>query len=337
MKATVINRFGQADKVFEQIELPKPTISEDEILVKIMATSINPIDYKIRSGELSHLISSFPAILHGDISGIVEQVGDKVTKFQKGQKVFGYVAGFSQYKGGLADYAVANPDLMAILPEDTNFTAGAALPLVGLTAYQMVFDKVSIQIGQKVLVYGATGGVGHLVVQFAKLCGAQVHAMVSNQEKAQIAKTLGADQTINYKEESIENILDKYTDGKGYDIVFDNVGNENLQNSFRLTKVNGEIVTTLALIPVDISQLHERALSLHVVYMITPLIYHDKQGIEKLAKILEQLKTWTEQGKIKPLISQIFTLDQVAQAHNYAENGCGTGKTVVIANKANKL
>jgi NADPH2:quinone reductase len=330
MKVSIIDKYGDPEKVFKQIEVVKPEVFPGQVLIKVKASSINPIDYKIREGGIVDLVTEFPLVLQGDISGVIEQVGEDVKSFKVGDKVFGYIGGFLQYSGALAQYVVVNPLILTKMPDNIDFIQASAIPLVGLTAYQMVFEKVKIKPNQKVLVYGATGGMGHVVLQLAKICGAEVHAMVSSEDKAKLASKLGADYTIDYKKESIDQIIDKYTNGQGYDVVFDNVGGENLPNSFALARVNGSVVSTLARDKsIDISILHQRALSLHFVYMITPLIHNDQDGIDKLQEIMNQLAFWIRQSKLKPLINKIFDFDHVAQAHLYAQSGQGSGKTIV--------
>ncbi|WP_313305113.1 zinc-binding dehydrogenase [Empedobacter sp.] len=168
------------------------------------------------------------------------------------------------------------------------------------------------------------------MLQLAKICETEVHAMVSSVNKAKLASKLGADYTINYKKKYINQIIDKYTNGQGYDVVFDNVGGENLFNSFALAKINGSIVSTLTRDKkIDISILHQKALNLHFVYMITLLIYYNLQGIDKLKEIMNQLTIWVGQSKLKPLINKVFDFDHVAEAHLYAQSGQGSGKTIV--------
>jgi len=328
MKAIIINKYGVADEVFESAELPVPVIATDEVLVKVMATSINPIDYKIRGGHLPHLVTSFPAILHGDVAGVVKQVGRDVTAFKPGDKVYGCIGGFLDLGGALAEFVKATSDLFAKMPDNLSFGQAAALPLVGITAYQAM-EKVIIQPGQKILVYGGTGGVGHLIVQLAKMAGAEVYATASGDNKAAIVKSLGADFAIDYHQEMVEDIIKNYTNGKGFDVVFDTVGNQNLLKSFQLAKIAGSIVTILALTSLDISLLHEKALNLHVVYMITPMLYNDKAGKEHLGTILSDITRLVEQGKVVPLIDRTFSFDQLAAAHQYAEYGHAIGKVVV--------
>lgn len=331
MKATVINHFGEAKDVFQVIDLPKPEIQDDELLIKVMATSVNPIDYKIRGGYLPHLIPSFPAILHGDVSGLVERVGAQVKGFQPGDKVYACIGGAMGIDGASAEFAKGDYRLFSKIPTNLSYAQAAAVPLVGITAYEAMFEKANIQPGQKVLVFGGVGGVGHFGVQFAKALGAEVFATVSNDLQAKTVKKLGADYAINYKTEKIENFVQKYTDGQGFDVVFDTVGNEHLVESFKFAKMNGTVITVLALATVDLSLFHENALSLHAVYMITPILYNDKSGKEAHGQILRHISTLIEEGKVTPLIDdRIFSFENIAEAHEYSELGKKQGKVVIV-------
>jgi len=333
MKAIIINKFGHPNDTFETIDYPVPLIGDDEVLIKVMATSINPIDYKIRGGHLPHLVPSFPAILHGDVSGIVEQVGSNVTEFQIGDHIYGCIGGVAGIDGALAEYTKADYRLLSKMPENLNFAEAAAIPLVGITAYEAIFQRANIQPGQKILVYGSIGGVGHLALQFAKASGAEVYATVSNEKQAEIAEKLGADYTINYKEETVENFVAKYTGGKGFDIVFDTIGNQNLQNGFNAVKIKGTVVTTLSLDTIDMSLVHEKALEFHTVYMIIPILYNDVAGKIEHGQILKQITRLIEQGKVKPLLDERkFTFEQITEAHQYAESNGNTGKIAITVN-----
>lgn len=330
MKAIVIKNFGVPNDAFQTKELPIPDIHDEEVLIKVKATSINPIDYKIRGGYLPHLVPSFPAILHGDVSGIVEKTGANITEFQVGDYVYGCIGGVIGIDGALAEYTKADYRLLSKIPKNLSFTEAAAIPLVGITAYEAIFQRANIQPGQKVLIYGGIGGVGHLGLQFAKALEAEVYATVSNEQQAAIAKELGADYTIDYKKESVEDFVNKHTDGKGFDVVFDTIGNQHLQHSFEAVKRKGTVVTTLSLDKIDISPIHEKALAFHTVYMIIPILYNDEAGKQEHGQILKHISGLVEQGKVKPLIDEkSFSFEQIAEAHEYAEAGGNMGKIVI--------
>ncbi|WP_412468761.1 zinc-binding dehydrogenase [Pedobacter sp. KLB.chiD] len=330
MKAIAINSFGAADKVFKTIELPQPEINDEEVLINVKATSINPIDYKIRSGFLPHLVPSFPAILHGDVSGIVAKVGPNVTAFQVGDRVYGCIGGVAGINGALAEYTKADYRLLAKMPDNLDFAAAAAIPLAGITAYEAILQRANLQPGQKILVYGGVGGVGHFAIQFAKVLGAQVYATVSNEQQAAVANELGADYTINYEREAVEHFVDQYTEGKGFDVVFDTIGNQHLQQSFEAVKRKGAVVTTVSLATMDLSPIHEKALAFHTIYMILPILYHDAAGKQQHGQILQHITKLVEQTRVKPLIdNRKFTFEQIADAHHYAEDGGNGGKIVL--------
>ncbi|MDQ1087123.1 zinc-dependent alcohol dehydrogenase family protein [Siphonobacter sp. SORGH_AS_1065] len=333
MKAVLLECFGAADKAFRTIEFPTPEINDEEILIKVKATSINPIDYKIRSGYLPHLVPAFPAILHGDVSGIVACLGKNVKGFQIGDYVYGCIGGVMGIGGASAEYTKADYRLLSKIPENIDVYDAATIPLAGITAYEAIFQRAPIQPGQKVLIYGGVGGVGHFAVQFAKVLGAEVYATVSSEQQAVIAQKLGADHTINYKKETVADFKARYTNGKGFDFVFDTIGNQNLKNSFEAVRIKGTVVTTVSLDTIDLSPIHEKALAFHTVYMIIPILYNDQTGKTEHGRILHQIGELITQGKVKPLIDEKkFSLNEIAKAHEYAEKARNMGKIVVTIN-----
>ena len=186
---------------------------------------------------------------------------------------------------------------------------------------------------QKVLIYGGTGGVGHLAVQLAKCLGAEVYATASNQEKRAIALALGADATIDYQQTPIEEFVARHTDGQGFDLVFDTVGNDNLQNSFKAAKLNGTVVSTVSLSRQDLTLLHAKGLTLHLVYMLIPLL----SGINRSShhQILTALADLIDNDKLRPLIDRrTFTFEEVAMAHAYLESGTAIGKVILNQSSA---
>jgi NADPH:quinone reductase len=327
MNAIVINKFGSASEVFETIELPMPTVAENEILVKVVATSVNPVEYKIRDGTLAGLAGEFPVVLHSDVSGIVEEIGNNVQGLSKGDEVYGCAGGLIGLGGALAEYMKGDYRLFSKKPSTISFTEAGALPLVAITAFEAIFDRAKVKSGQKVLVYGGVGGVGHLGVQFAKIAGAEVFATVSNEKQADIVKRLGADHVINYKSEPVEEFVGKHTNGNGFDVVFDTIGNENLVNSFAAATLNGTVVTTSSLLEIDLTPVHLKGLNVHVVFMLIPMLHN--VGKERHSEILQQVTTWVEQGKVKPLIDSQFSFENVGLAHQRAESGQIIGKVVI--------
>ena len=327
MKAIVIEDFGAPD-VFQERDLPTPLVSSDRVLIRVAATSINPVDLKIRQGALADIAPDFPAILHGDVAGVIEAVGDKVTKFKVGDEVYGCGGGVKGTSGALAEYLLVDPDLIAHKPKSLTMTEAAALPLISITAWEGLIDRAKIQSGQTVLIYGSTGGVGHMGIQLAKWAGAKVYATVSSEEKAAIARSLGADVTINYRQTPVEDFVAEHTNGNGFDVVFDTVGNDNLQNAFKAAKLNGTVVSTVSLSKQDLTLLHAKGLTLHLVYMLIPMLHQINRGYH--GKILAKLADLVDKGQVRPLIdARSFTFNDIAAAHAHAESGKAIGKVVL--------
>ena len=328
MKAQAINQFGDPS-VFETIELPKPSIKPGHVLIRVLATSVNPVDCKLRHGNIPAITPPFPAILHGDVAGIIEEVGTNVMHFKKGDEVFGCAGGVIGSDGALAEYMLTDASLLAKKPHSLNMMEAAALPLVAITAWEALFEKIKLQPKQKILIHAGTGGVGHIAIQLAKQAGADVYATVSSDEKALIAKSLGATDTINYHSESVHDYVQRITDGKGFDIVFDTVGGENINKSIDAISLYGNVVTIQANSSNDLSMLHAKSGSLHVVFMLIPLIHNTQR--ERHGKIMKNIADLADQGKLKPLIDpQVFAFDEIGKAHALLESGKAIGKIVVV-------
>jgi NADPH2:quinone reductase len=327
MQAQVITQFGSPTS-FEVVDIPTPQITPNHVLIRVLATSVNPVDYKIRQGAVADIAPDFPAVLHGDVAGVIEAVGKGVTAFQPGDEVYACAGGVKGLGGALAELMLADADLVALKPKSLKMLEAAALPLVSITAWEGLIDRAQVQPGQTVLIYGATGGVGHIGVQLAKWAGATVYALVSNEEKAAIARKLGADFTINYQQQPVEEFVANDTDGQGFDVVFDTVGNDNLQAAFKAAKLNGTVVSTVSLSQQDLTLLHAKGLTLHLVYMLIPLLC----GVNRArhGKILTQLAHLVDAKKLQPLLdSEVFDFSKVSQAHQRAESGQAIGKVVV--------
>ncbi|RDI37278.1 zinc-dependent alcohol dehydrogenase family protein [Aquicella lusitana] len=327
MKAQVIKAFGDPG-VFETMDMPVPMLLPGHVLVRVAATSINPLDYKIRSGKYQASAPPFPAVLHGDVAGIVEAVGPDVTTFQVGDEVFGCAGGIMGSHGALAELMLADARLLAKKPKSLSLTQAAALPLVSITAWEGLFDKIKIQPGQKILIHAGTGGVGHAAIQLAKWAGADVYTTVSSPDKAKIAKSLGATETIDYRHESVEDYVKRLTGGKGFEVVFDTVGGENLERSMAAISLYGNVITAQANSTNNLSLLHAKSGSLHAVFILIPLLYNIQR--ERHGMIMTKLAELVDQGKLKPLIDpHTFTFDEIGKAHALLESGKAIGKIVV--------
>jgi NADPH:quinone reductase len=327
MKAFAIEQFGSPN-AFTKIDLPIPEVFPDHVLIRVAATSINPVDYKIRQGVVADIAPGFPAILHGDVAGTIAAVGAMVAQFSIGDEVYACAGGVKGSGGALAEYMLADARLVAHKPKSITMAEAAALPLVSITAWEGLIDRAKVQPGQKVLVYGATGGVGHIGVQLAKWAGATVYALVSSDEKAAIIQRLGADITINYRQQPVEEFVAEHTDGHGFDVVFDTVGNDNLQKAFKAAKLNGTVVSIVSLSQQDLTLLHAKGLTLHLVFMLIPMLF----GVDRAhhGEILSKLAQIVDEGKVHPLLdSKTFDMTEIASAHRHAESGQVIGKVVL--------
>lgn len=326
MKAMQVKAYGP-DAVFEVVEVEKPAVTEGHVLVKIEASSVNNVDIMIRQmGKELPLSPDAPAILGMDFAGTVEDVGPGVTEFKVGDEVYGCAGGLASLQGTLAECIVADHRLMARKPHNLTMRQAAALPLVGITAYEGLV-RANIHKGQKVLVHGASGGVGHIALQLAKNFGADVYGTGGGEKQLELIKSLGG-TPINYKTETVEEYVAKHTSGAGFELVYDSVGGENLLKSFAAAGLNANVATTVSLCELDLTLAHFKGLSLHVVFMLIPML-HDFHR-EDHAEILNKLTAIVEDGGLKPVLDdETFTMEEARQAHDRMESGKGIGKVVI--------
>lgn len=326
MKAMIVNQYGSVD-AFEAADISKPSIKAGHILVKIAATSINTVDTMIRQmGADLPLSPAAPALLGMDFAGTVEEIGEGVTGYNVGDEVYGCAGGLANLPGTLAEYIVADANLLALKPKNISMKEAAALPLVGITAYEGL-QRAGISAGQNVLVHGGSGGVGHVALQLAKHYGANVFSTGGGDTQLSLIESLGA-SPINYKTETVESYVQKHTDGAGFDIVFDSVGGANMTNSFEAAALNGQVATTVAMTELDLTTAHFKGLSIHVVFMLIPMLHHYRR--EAHARILSDLSKIVEAGGVKPVVdNSAFTLSEVGKAHALLESGKALGKVVV--------
>ena len=326
MKAMILSKYG-AQAVFEMQEVPTPTPNPGQVLIKIAASSVNTVDTMIRKmGKDLPLSPDTPAILGMDVAGTIEAVANDVSSFTVGDEVYGCVGGLADLPGTLAEYIIADSRLIAKKPCNISMKEAAAIPLVGITAYEGLI-RAGIRSGQKVLVHGGSGGVGHIALQLAKYFGADVYSTGGGEKQIQLIEELGA-TGINYKTETVEAYVNQYTDGKGFDIVYDSVGGPNLINSFNAAALNGNVATTVSLCELDLTTAHFKGLSLHVVFMLIPMLHNFKR--EEHGKILRKLTEVVELGHLKPVLDeQSFTLEEVGKAHARLESGKAMGKVVI--------
>ncbi|WP_415755549.1 zinc-dependent alcohol dehydrogenase family protein [Pseudomonas leptonychotis] len=326
MKAMILKQYGE-NAVFQVADLPKPVVKAGHVLVRIAATSVNTVDTMIRQmGQDLPLSPALPAILGMDFAGTVEAVGDGVSGFAPSDEVYGCAGGLADLQGTLAEYMLADARLLAHKPKSLSMREAAALPLVGITAYEGL-QRACTHAGQRVLVHGGAGGVGHVAVQLAKHLGAEVYATCSDEQQAQVIQGYGA-TPINYRNESVADYVAKHTAGKGFEVVFDSVGGTNMSNSFEAAALNGQVVTTVSMLELDLTPAHLKGLSVHVVFMLIPMLHNHKR--EEHGAILTKLAEIADAGALKPLLDETrFALEDIGQAHARLGSGQAIGKVVV--------
>tara|TARA_Y100000814_G_scaffold16190_1_gene11572 strand:+ start:131 stop:1120 length:990 start_codon:yes stop_codon:yes gene_type:complete len=326
MKATIIEDFGGTD-VFTSAELEKPNVKPGHVVVKVAATSVNTIDMMIRQmGTDLPFAPALPGVLGMDFAGVIDQVGEGVTRFKVGDEVYGCAGGLGDLQGAMAEYMLADAQLIAHKPTSLSMREAAAIPLVGITAYEGL-TRAQASEGQSVLVHGGAGGVGHLAIQIARSFGANVYATGGSEAQAALIEKLGATY-IDYRNEEVSDYVQAHTQGKGFDVVYDTVGGPNLQNSFAAAKLNGQVSTTVSLLETDLSPVHFSGLSLHVVFMLIPMIHNHNRSAH--GEILTTLAQMADAGKLAPVLdNQAFSLSEASQAHDRLASGQVMGKIVI--------
>ncbi|MCC5599122.1 NAD(P)-dependent alcohol dehydrogenase [Nostoc favosum] len=310
MKAVVIRRYGAAE-VLQYQDVEQPKIEPTQLLVKVRASSVNPIDWKIRQGMLSLISGSkFPKILGFDVAGEVVEVGSGVTRFKPGDAIYGST---SFPGGGYAEFAAVPENLVALKPTNLNYEEAAVVPLAALTALQSLRNEGNIKTGQTVLINGAAGGVGIFAVQIAKALGAVVTG-VSSTKNLDLVKSLGADRVIDYTQQDFSQ------DTVQYDIIFDAVGKRSLSQTKRVLKPNGIYITTLPSPKV----LLESVLTAFLPGQKAKFIL-EKPNTQDLV----YLKELIEAGKIRVVIDRTYPLPELAAAHAYSETGRAMGKIAI--------
>lgn len=306
MKAIQIHEFG-GHEVLKYEDAPRPAPAEDEVLIKVFASGVNPIDYKIREGHAQGKFPiNFPLIPGWDVSGEVEEVGSDIKNFRKGDEVYGRPD--PTRNGTYAEYVVVKAAFVNRKPQSIDHDKAAGVPLAGLTAWQALFDHGDLQPGQKVLIHAASGGVGSFAVQFAKWKGAYVIGTASK-DNVDFVKKLGADKVLDYKKVNFEEKL------KNLDLVIDLVGGDTQKKSLDVIKKGGKMVTTVGPQFPDIAK--EKGVIL-TGFMATS----DPEDLEQIAQLIDS-------GKVKPVISQILPLAKAAEAQELIEKGHMRGKIIL--------
>ena len=326
MKAMILNSFG-SESIFEACEITKPKVKAGHVLIKVAATSVNTVDTMIRAmGDDLPIAPALPAVLGMDFAGTVEEVGEGVNDYKIGDEVYGCAGGLAELQGTLAEYMAADAKLIALKPQNLSMREAAALPLVAITAYEGLV-RAGISEGLKVLVHGGAGGVGHVALQLAKYFGAEVYSTGGGDNQLALIEKLGA-YPINYKTETVADYVEKHTNGRGFDVVFDSVGGANMANSFEAAALNGQVASTVAMVNMDLSLAHFKGLSFHVVFMLIPMLHNIKR--EEHGKILNEISQIVEAGELTPVLDNgMFSLEQTGKAYERLASGKALGKVVI--------
>jgi NADPH2:quinone reductase len=316
-----------ANTPFKLKEVERPVAGHGQVLVRIQASGINPLDNKISKGAAAHAKQPLPAILGIDFAGAVEAVGDGVTNFIPGDEIFGMAGGVGGLQGTLAQYAAFEASLLAKKPANLSMKQAAALPLVFITAWEGLVDRAKIEKGQKVLIHGGAGGVGHVAVQIAKAFDAEVYATGSAKDQLYI-ESLGA-TFIDYKTTPVADYVNQYTGGEGFDIVYDTVGGATLDASFSAVKYyTGHVVSCLGWGEHKLAPLSFRGATYSGVFTLMPMI--TGRGRAHRGEIMTAATKLAEAGKLLPLVDERnFTLNRAQEAFDIIESGGQKGKLVV--------
>ncbi|KAF1048274.1 MAG: Zinc-type alcohol dehydrogenase-like protein [Herbaspirillum frisingense] len=324
MQAAVLAQFG-APLTLADTDIPP--LRPGQVLVRVSASGVNPLDTKIQSGNAAHAQIRLPAILGIDLAGVVHAVHPDETGFRPGDEVYGMTGGVGGVSGSLAQFAAVDADLLALKPRRLDMRQAAALPLIFITAWEGLVDRARVRPGQKVLVHGGAGGVGHIAVQIARAFGAEVYATGSAEQKA-VIESFGA-VAIDYRSEGVEDYVARHTGGEGFDIVYDTVGGATLDASFAaVRRYHGHVVSCLGWGAHKLAPLSFRAATYSGVFTLLPLL--SGQGRAHHGDIMREAARLADAGQLSLLMDERrFTLGQVNEAHAIAAGGQARGKLVI--------
>ncbi|MFI6565207.1 zinc-dependent alcohol dehydrogenase family protein [Streptomyces sp. NPDC050534] len=323
MRAVVLEEFGGP---LQLRDIPQPVAGPGQVLVRVHASGVNPLDTKIRAGQAGHARSQLPAVLGLDLAGQVVETGPGVDGLVVGDEVYGLTGGVGDLQGSLAEFAAVDARLVARKPAALSMREAAVLPLAVITAWEGLVDRARVRTGQRVLVHGGAGGVGSVAVQIAVARGAEVFATASA-AKADIVRRLGA-VPIDYKTPVAEYVAE-HTAGAGFDIVYDTVGGQVLDASFEAVRTyTGHVVSALGWGTHALAPLSFKGATYSGVFTLLPLL--TGQGREHHGAILREAAALADEGKLRPLMDQhSYDLSTVAEAHRAVESGMAKGKVVI--------
>lgn len=308
MRAAIVENYGNDPKI---AEVPRPVLLADSVIVEVRAAAINPIDNLIRLGYLQEMLPfSLPWTMGFDVSGVVVAVGTDVTRFSVSDEVFGRAD--TMQAGTIADLVVVNESALAAKPSNISHVEAASIPLAGLTAWQALVTFTNLQEGERVLIHAGSGGVGTLAIQIAKQLGAFV-ATTTSSANAQMVTDLGADLVIDYQTQAFDEEL------SDYDVVFDMMGGETLEKSFKVLKSGGRLVSIKGEAPAGLAEEHGVEFS---SFMMSP----DGEMLAEMAALLAD-------GRLRPVVDRTYPLDDIADAYRYSQSGRAKGKIVIEVSK----
>ena len=324
MRALILDDYETAQ--FRSAQIDKPRAGAGEVLVRILASGTNPIDYKIRTGQAPYAMPELPAVLGTDLAGVVEAVGEGVTAFKAGDEVYGLTGGVRGLQGSLAEFAAVDARLLALKPKNLSMREAAALPLVALTAWEGLVDRANVQAGQKVLVQGGAGGVGHLVIQLALAHGAEVFATVRS-HGVETVRRLGA-TPIDVTTTSVADYVAEHTGGKGFDIIYDTIGGPALDSAFEAIAHYGHIASCAAFGEHALATGSLRCATLSGVFVLLPMLTGERRAHH--GEVLRQVTQLVEAGRVAAIVdARRFDLDSAMEAHALVEQGGAQVKVVI--------
>ncbi|MCF2501995.1 zinc-dependent alcohol dehydrogenase family protein [Dyadobacter sp. CY107] len=308
MKAAILNQFGPVEN-FKIVDVPTPKPGFGEVLVKVFATSVNPLDYQVRRGDYKDELT-LPVITGHDVSGEIVEVGQGVENFKVGDQVY-YTPEIFNGQGSYAEYHSVHESIIALKPKNISHLEAATLPLAAGTAWEMLVTRAQLKVNQTVLIHGGAGGVGMLTIQIAKAMGATVFT-TARKVHHQVLLELGADHVIDYANEHYIDAIQQLTGGKGVDVVIDTIGGNTLSDSGMILSQLGQVVTIVDIEkPQNLIHAWGKNATYHFVFT--------RQNRNKLDEITKLVET----NKLKPVLNKVFLLSEISKAHNLLENKVG--------------
>lgn len=325
MQAIVLSAFGAP---LTQQDIARPSAGPGQVLVKVHASGVNPLDTKIAAGKADHARAALPAVLGIDMAGVVVSVGAGIDNFGPGDRVFGMTGGVGGVAGSLSEYVAVDAQLLARMPDSLSMREAAAMPLIFITAWEGLVDRAHVSAGKTVLVQGGAGGVGHMAVQLAVALGAQVYATGSASQRASI-ESMGA--VFIDRESEVDDYVLRHTGGQGFDVVYDTVGGAVLDASFRAARrYHGHVVSCLGWGTHALAPLSFRAATYSGVFTLLPLL--SGEGRAHHGDIMREASALAETGKLKVTLDPtryMLGADSVTAAHRALTEGAARGKVVI--------